>query len=107
MSSSIQEEEEKARPPRFPFSVLPFLPQHLPLSKERTYLGLRRNTFLLVLLGASLSLLILILGLSIGLASKKQFVPPPHLLLPDLTNTHTQRLLILHPLPVQQSAANR
>lgn len=79
MSSTQEEEvEEKALPPpprpRFPFSVLPFLPQHLPLSKERTYIGFRRNTFLLFLLGASIALLVLILSLSIGLSARKQFV---------------------------------
>lgn len=67
-------EVEKAPPPRFPFFSLP---KHLSLSKERTYFGLQRNTFLLVLLGAALSLLTLILGLSIGLSlHKKQFVSP-------------------------------
>ncbi|RPB08816.1 hypothetical protein P167DRAFT_528082 [Morchella conica CCBAS932] len=56
--------------------------QHLPLDKDRTYFGLRRNVFLLVLLGAALALLALILGLAIGLTAgkhgkSKSYIPNP------------------------------
>lgn len=77
MSSIADEKPLPPPPPKFSFFTLPSLPKHLPLSKERTYFGLRRNTFLLVLLGAFLALLALILGLAIGLTvGKKSYVPP-------------------------------
>lgn len=74
--------EDEAPRRRFPFLSFPvFLQKHLPLSKDRTYFGLRRNVFLFVLLGVALALLALVLGLAIGLTTGgKQYVastPPP------------------------------
>jgi hypothetical protein len=65
--------EQESVKPRFhrvlaSFTLFPaWFRQHLPLDKDRTYFGLRRNVFLLVLLGVALALLALILGLAIGL----------------------------------------